>query len=484
VQRISHEFCGGEYVSKKNAWDVSGSVGGLLNGPAAQAQFTTLATFDGTHGGNPDLMTLVQGFDGNLYGTTRYGGTSTEGVVFKISGGALSVLHNFTGMPDGSYPVAGLLVNTHGDLLGTTETGGKNNAGTVFKIKGKGRAYSILHSFTGVDGYIPDAPLIQVGGKFYGTTSAGGTAAQRNVFSTTGAGAVASLYSFVGYPTDGAVPRAPLLQGFDGNFYGTTEEGGTIGTSGGMVFKMNSHGKETVLQSFSIASAPFAGLVQGLDGSFYGTTWEGGNFNAGTIFMITPDGKTLTTIHHFGQGNNDGAEPYAGLVLASDGNLYGVTSAGIGITNEYGTIYRIAPGGSNYQILYDFTNTTDGANPRGGLLQGTDGAFYGTTDRGGITNDTSCLDGGTCGVVFKFDVGLGPFVKTLPGHGKTGAAVVILGNNFSGACSASFNGTAAACHIVSSTEITTKVPAGATTGYVTVTTNGGVLTSNVPFRVP
>jgi uncharacterized repeat protein (TIGR03803 family) len=454
---------------------------GFLTSEKVHTQtFTTLATFNGNNGGNPDLMTLVQGFDGNLYGTAHAGGTSALGVVFKLGTGGLTVLHNFSGVPDGAYPAAGLLVSTKGDLYGTAEQGGTGNAGTVFKIKAKGGAYSTFHSFNGIDGYVPEAPLIQVGGEFYGTTEVGGVG-QGNVFKMSGVGAVVSLYSFTGFP-DGAYPRAPLLQGFNGNFYGTTEVGGTLGTSGGAVFKMDQHGKESVLQSF-INNEPYSGLIQAPDGSFYGTTLYGGPFNAGTIFKVSADGKTLTTLHNFGEGNSDGGFPYDGVVLATDGNLYGTTSAGIGIANEYGTIYRIAPDGTGYSILYDFTNTTDGSYPKGGLLQETDGAFYGTTDRGGDTSQ-SCPDGGTCGVVFKFDIGLGPFVKTLPSHGKAGVAVVILGNNFSGACSVKFNGTTAGCHIVSSSEITTNVPVGATTGYVTVTTNGGVLNSNVPFRIP
>ena len=247
---------------------------------------------------------------------------------------------------------------------------------------------------------------------------------------------------------------------------------------------MTPAGKENVLQSFPNSDEPIAGLIQGVDGSFYGTTLYGGSFGAGTLFKITPDGKTLTTLHNFGPGTSDGVFPYSGPVLASDGALYGVTFFGGSEDSSCGTIYRISPDGTGYETLYILTNPMDGCHPKGGLLQGTDGAFYGTTDNGGIVDNSACLDGGYCGVVFRFDVGLGPFVKTLPGHGKAGAKVVILGNNFSGACSISFNGAAAACHIVSSTEITSKVPAGATTGTVTVTTNGGTLTSNVPFRVP
>ena len=148
---------------------------GLLATQAIHAQtYTTLATFDGTHGGNPDLMTLVQGFDGNLYGTTYYGGANTKGVVFELGAGGLIDLHDFSGMPDGAYPLAGLLVSTKGDLYGTAAMGNTANAGTVFRIKAKGGAYSTIHSFNGTDGLYPDAPLIQVGAKFYGTTTYGG----------------------------------------------------------------------------------------------------------------------------------------------------------------------------------------------------------------------------------------------------------------------------------------------------------------------
>lgn len=456
---------------------------GLLTAQAGQAQpftFTTLATFDGTHGGNPDLMTLVQGFDGNLYGTTHNGGTSAKGVVFELSGGALTVKHNFTGVaPDGEYPAAGLLLATSGNFYGTTELGGANSAGTVFELTAHGM-FLLKHSFTGLDGWVPDAPLIQVGGSFYGTTAAGGNS-QGNVFKMSGAGAVTSLYSFTGFP-DGAVPRAPLLRGFDGNFYSTTEEGGTLGTSGGAVFELNTHSKETILQSFT-NNAPYGGLVQGPDGSFYGTTMMGGPSNAGTIFKISADGKTLTPLHNFGQNNNDGALPFSGLVFGSDGNLYGTTSAGIGRGNAFGTIYRISPDGINFEILYPFTNKTDGMYPTGGLLQGTDGSFYGTTDRGGIAS-SACPDGGTCGVVFQFSVGLPPLVKSLPEHGKAGNPIIILGDSLLGSTAVSFNGTPAVFHVVSAKEITTSVPAGATSGFITVTTPGAVLQSNVPFHVP
>jgi uncharacterized repeat protein (TIGR03803 family) len=443
---------------------------------------TTLATFDGTHGGNPQLMTLAQGLDGNLYGTAKFGGTSGNGVIFKISGGVLTVMHNFTGVaPEGKYPVAGLLLGTNGNFYGTTEQGGTGAAGTIFKLT-PAAVFVTLHGFSGVDGYLPDAPLIQVGGYYYGTTTSGGTANAGAVYTMSGAGVVKDKYSFGGTP-DGGTPRAPVLYASDGKVYGTTELGGTLFNPGGTVFRMSTAGIEKVLQSFD-GDEPYGGLVQGPDGSFYGTTLLGGLFSAGTIFKVSADGKTLTKLHDFGLGTNDGAQPFDGLVLGSDGYLYGTTSAGLGTANEYGTIFRIATDGSNYSILYRFQNTTDGSFPKGGLLQATDGNFYGTTDRGGTVNNAVCLDGGTCGVVFQFSMNLGPFVKALSAHGKVGAVIKILGNSLLSTSAVAFNGTPAVFHIVSGTELTATVPVGATTGPITVTTPSGNLQTIVPFHVP
>jgi uncharacterized repeat protein (TIGR03803 family) len=443
---------------------------------------TTLATFDGTHGGNPQLMMLTQGLDGNLYGTTKFGGTSGNGVIFKISGGNFTLLHSFTGVaPEGKYPVAGLLLGTNGTFYGTTEQGGTGFAGTIFGMTSAG-GFVTLHGFNGVDGYLPDAPLIQVGGNYYGTTTAGGAANAGVVYRMSGGGMVEDKYSFAATP-DGGTPRTPVLYGSDGRFYGTTELGGTRFNPGGTVYRMTAAGIEAVLQSFD-GDEPYGGLVQGADGSFYGTTLLGGLFNAGTIFKVSSDGKTLTKLHDFGVGTNDGAEPYDELILASDGYLYGTTSAGLGTANEYGTIFRIAVDGSNYSILYRFQDTTDGSYPKGGLLQATDGDFYGTTDRGGVVNNAVCLDGGTCGVVFQFSMNLGPFLKALPGHGAVGAAIKILGNNLLTTNAVAFNGTRAMFHAVSGTELTATVPVGATTGPITVTTPGGNLTTIVPFHVP
>lgn len=242
----------------------------------------------------------------------------------------------------------------------------------------------------------------------------------------------------------------------------------------GTVLKITAGGKLSTLYSFCAQTgctdgyAPEAGLVQATDGNFYGTTYRGGAYGYGTVFKITPGG-TLTTLHSF--DSTDGANPYlGGLVQATDGNFYGTTY--FGGTNNDGTIFKITSGGT-LTTLHSFPYT-DGVLPIGRLLPATNGTFYGTTTYGGANGH---------GTVFSISVGLGPFVETLPTSGKVGTAVIILGNNLTGATHVTFNSTAATLTVVSSTEIKTTVPSGATTGFVKVTTPTRTLTNNVKFRV-
>jgi uncharacterized repeat protein (TIGR03803 family) len=274
---------------------------------------------------------------------------------------------------------------------------------------------------------------------------------------------------------DGRNPFAGLVQGTDGNFYGTTSGGGA--GFAGTVFKLSPGGTLARLHSFDTTdgASPYAGLIQAADGNFYGTTTLGGTNSAGTIFQITPSG-TLTTLYNFCTQPkcSDGETPVAGLVEATDGNFYGTTE--FGGANGAGSIFQITADGA-LTTLYSFcaqTNCTDGANPLAGLFQATDGNFYGAASTGGANN---------VGTIFSLAMGLGPFVETLPTFGKVGGNVYVLGTNLTGATDVSFNGTAATFTVVSATEITANVPTGATTGTVTVTTPSGTLTSNIIFRV-
>jgi len=438
----------------------------------------------------------VQGLDGNFYGTTSAGGIVTSicggsgscGTVFKITpSGTLTTLYKFCSQPnctDGISPNAGLVLATNGKFYGTTVGGGTD--GTVFEITAGGK-FTTLHSFDGTDGSGPYGTLVQAtDGDFYGITMDGGANNAGTVFKITPAGTVTTLYSFCAQSNcaDGQLPFAGLIQATDGNLYGTTDIGGISGN--GTVFKITPQGALTTLHRFTFTdgSQPSGGLVQGTDGNLYGMTESGGANVYGTVFKITPTG-TLTTLYSFCTESNctDGSLPqYTGLVQATDGNFYGITADGGAnsscgsFSSGCGTIFSITSSGT-LTTLHSFDGT-DGEYPFSGLVQATNGNFYGTT-LGNIFSNT-CSGG--CGTVFSLSVGLGPFVETLPTSGKVGTTIKILGNKLTGASNVSFNGTSATFSVISSTYIKTTVPTGATTGFVTVTTPNGTLKSN-KFRV-
>jgi len=453
--------------------------------------FTTLHSFDNTDGASP-YAALVQATDGNLYGTTVYGGADGFGTIFNITpAGTLTTLHSFcseSNCTDGSEPFTGLAQAANGNFYGTTRNGGIGGTygfGTVFRITPSG-ALTTLHNFCSqscMDGESPLAGLIQAtNGDYYGTTYSGGIGiGNGTVFKITPSGTLTTLYSFCAQSAcpDGAGPTAGLVQATNGDFYGATDNGGAYGL--GTVFKITPGGVLATLHSFCPDSLcadgqhPQAALVQAGNGELYGTTYEGGAGAAGTVFKITPSG-TLTTIHTFCATFpcTDGLFPAAALVRATDGNLYGTTVHG-GANND-GTIFKITPGGT-LTTLYSFCSQSacaDGSQPYAGIVQDTNGKFYGTASSGGATND---------GAVFSLSVGLHPFVETQPASGKVGTAVNILGTDLTGATRVTFNGISAAFTVVSASEITTAVPAGAATGTVQVITPRGALSSNISFRV-
>jgi len=302
--------------------------------PIASVSFAYYANGATPQGG------LVEGSDGGFYGTTSSGGAHYDGTVFNLTtNGALTDLYSFTGGNDGGAPHSGLVRGSDGNLYGTTLYGGTNSSGTVFRISTNG-AFQSLYSFSGGhDGGTPYAGLAQASyGNLYGTTYYGGTNSSGTVFRISTNGVFQSLYSFTN-GNDGGYPQAGLVQGSDGNLYGTTCYGGANGS--GTVFRLTTNGALTTLCSFKekgAGSLPIAGLVQGSDGALYGTTSEGGANGDGTIFSLTTNG-ILTTLYSF-QGKGDGSEPLAGLVQGSDGALYGTTYYG-GV-NGQGTVFRLA----------------------------------------------------------------------------------------------------------------------------------------------
>ena len=355
---------------------IGGFGDGVVFKISPSGSFSNLYSFNGISDGEWPRAGLAIGSDGNFYGTTWYGGAYGYGTVFKIStNGALTTLYHFTSLSDGGNPSVALVQGSDGYFYGTTVYGGGTNShGTIFKISADGALTTLYHFLQSNDGGSPWAGLVQgTNGNFYGTTT------HASVFEISASGAFTNLYSFTG-GNDGFVPYAPLIQGSDGNFYGTTENGGTNGY--GTVFKIDSSGAFTSLYSFTGSNdgvQPFGSLVQGSDSDFYGTTAGGGtNGGGGTVFKISAGGS-LTSLYSF-TGSNDGAAPFAGLVLGSDANFYGTTVGGG--TNGYGTVFKISASGS-FTSLHSFTNYLDGANPHAPLVQGRDGIFYGTTQSGG-----------------------------------------------------------------------------------------------------
>jgi uncharacterized repeat protein (TIGR03803 family) len=454
--------------------------------------FKTLVAFNGTNGAFP--VALAQGIDGNVYGITYGTGTGgANGNFFRMTAsGSLTVLYNFCVQPncaDGSSP-NWLVLGADGSFYGAALGGGAYSNGTVFKITPDG-TLTTIYSFCALpncgDGSTPFGLIQATDGNLYGTTVSGGAGNSGTVFKVTPEGALTTLYCFCSLAncTDGSFPAATVIQGIDGNFYGTTELGGAYNE--GTAFKVTPSGKLTTLHSFCAEAncvdggVPLSALVQAASGDFYGTAqgeW-------GVVFKVTAAGA-FQVAYGFCTGNTppnctDGWDPLGGLTLATDGNFYGTTVSGGTYDNCYqgcGTIFRVTPGGT-LTTLHNF-NGTDGNFVYGTLLQATSGTFYGPDSAGGPSNP-DC--GGGCGTIFGLDVGLRPFIETLPTSGKVGEGIRFLGNDLTGATSVSFNGTAAQFNIVSPTEIETRVPDGATTGFVTVTTPAATLKSNVQFRV-
>jgi uncharacterized repeat protein (TIGR03803 family) len=451
--------------------------------PAYAQTYTDLYNF-GTRSGdalNPQGA-LAQGLDGDLYSTSSDGGANNWGSVFKVTPeGKEIVLHSFCSQSDctdGNTPSGGLTLRPDGHFLGTTEFNGvgvANSAGTIFDISQTG-ALTTLHTFTGPDGTVPTAPPIEgPDGSFYGVTSSGGSAFDCGTLYRINEGGFTLLYVFE-HPGAGigCNPNGPLVLGSDGSLYGTTESPSSIG-GGGTVFRATLNpGKATKLAFFrppeNFGNAAPNHLIAGNDGNLYGMF--GGNF-----FQMTPTGTfTLLASVSFSQD-----DVVAGLKQASDGNFYEIVADDN--TFSQGVLLQITPAGQVTQLVFGVAcgpeNCPGGGTPSSPPLQSTNGLLYGSTSGGGT--GTGCNGG--CGVLYSWDNNLPAFVSTVQLMGPVGSSVEILGQGFNSSTTVSFNGTAAEVNLQSATSLWTKVPAGATTGLVTVTTSSGPLNSNRNFIV-
>lgn len=440
---------------------------------AATAIAASGQTFQTLHTGDGGPSPLVEGFDGKLYG-----GYAQE--IFKIG-----VYGAFTGICpiakecNVGYSLGPLNLGQDGNLYGTAFGGGNNGGGTVFRATPKGVA-TALYNFCEFNrcpgGDEPEIAVPAPDGNLYGITYQFGLYNRGTAFKINSQKQFKVIYRFCAVRTteclDGSLPNS-LIVGTDGNLYGTTEQGGEGNFSCGTVFKLTPGGVLTTLYSFCNpgTDASPSHLIQASDGNFYGTT-QGG---FGSIFKITPEGM-LTTLYRFCTQSltlcTGGWMP-TGLTQGTDGNFYGATcNGGTAAAPGDGTLYKITPDGI-LTTLYSFTGPNISC-PQG-LVQATNGKFYGTTPGN---------NGGFPATIFVLDVGLRPFVKTVLTSGKVGARVTIIGRNLSDVSAISFNGAPATFTLCSSgTAMDTSVPEGATSGPVTVTTPTGTLTSNIVFTV-
>ena len=459
----------------------------MVSGISAAAQtFTLLDSFDVTDGSEANAS-LVQAIDGNFYGTTIYGGIYNGGTIFKVTpSGTLTTIYNFcavSGCPDGSQLYSALLLGPDNALYGTTYIGGASNYGTIFKISLTG-TLTTLHSFALTDGAAPQGGMVLGSdGNFYGTTLDGGSSSYGVIYKITPGGTFTVLHNFTASTTDGGTPFSAPMQASDGNFYGVTWVGGR---GYGIIYKMTLSGTFSVFHRFcqlshcSDGAYPLGGITQGLNGNLYGTTTNADGYTEGTIYKITLGGA-FAALYNFCaiSGCTDGISPLSRMELGTNGEFYGTTNYGGSslCSGGCGTLFALTPAGV-LTTIHTFCTTSgcpDGYFPQNqGLIQGTNGSFYGAVPVGGASN---------VGTVFKLSAGLGPFIRTNPTSGAVGSTVTILGNGLNSASTVTFNGIGATFTAGSNSYLTATVPTGATSGKVEVVNSSGTLKSNQSFRI-
>jgi uncharacterized repeat protein (TIGR03803 family) len=420
---------------------------------------------------------LVQASDGNFYGTTIFGTVlSHGGTVFKISpGGQFTSLRKFVAdanghFSDGDFPVGELVEGNDGFLYGSTRMGGAHDAGVIFKISKSG-GFRVLHSFCSAaqcaDGANPTPLVLGNDGNFYGGTTSGAASNNGSIFRITPGGSFVTLHA-LNSTSDGGPPNQALVQASDGNFYGV----GGISPTGviGSLFRVTPSGQFTDIHNMGSPpdADPNARLIQASNGLLYGATLYG------EVFQMSLSGSFQIVV----PGNFDTI--LGGVTQASDGNLWG-THSGRGVFQNADALFADTLGGSNL-LNVSFDCLINGGDPQG-VIQGADGKLYGVATLCGVDSQHHAA-GGT---VFTVDAGLAApqavIAAFIPVRGNVGSSVTIRGDHFVGASAVAFNGVQASFKVLNTKVIRATVPAGATTGPITVTNAGGTTVTKHSFSV-
>jgi uncharacterized repeat protein (TIGR03803 family) len=346
----------------------------------APSSYTILHDFAGApNDGSASGAEVTLDASGNIYGTTDGGGANSDGTIFKLAtGGGESLLHSFGGSGDGSTPDGAVTIESNGDMYGTTSYGGASENGGIWELAADG-TYTVLHNFTADEGNFARGRLVQDGkGNFYGTCLFGGAPGDGTVFKYSTKGKLTVLHAFTG--TDGQYPEHGVVRDRAGNLYGVTAFGGA--SDNGAVYKIAADGTFSTLYSFAggaDGSFLYGGLALDRDGNLYGSTADGGASGYGTVFKIAPDG-TKTTLYNF-TGGADGADPEGDMLLLGK-NLYSASTSG-GADGE-GGIYKLTSSGKE-KVLADFS-ASNGDYYSAGLTQ-SGKTLYGTTEFGGTDGD-------------------------------------------------------------------------------------------------
>jgi len=466
---------------------------GTVLGCSLAGVCTTIFQFTDVVSGPQSGLSL--GFDGNFYGTTETGGGASRlGTVFKVSGGAMTVLYAFTDGNDGAYPWAPPIQAPDGNIYGVTFNG--TTPGTAYKITPSG-AFSLFPNLPSKTA----APLILgTDGNLYGTTQYGGTFNRGTFFQLTTKGKLKVIYNFDA-ATHGGIPIGPVMQAADGKFYGTTTGGGAF--SQGVVYSVTTGGALKVLHSFQSATEGYnstAGLVQGSNKFLYGVLSSGGVNGLGSLYKISTTGKTFSILHSFDK--TSGGAPYATPTLHTNGKIYGVTQTGGPQNSAYGVLYSFDDGLKPFALLVviwsgkvgqqvgilgqGFTSATGvqfGSGP-GTFTVVSDTYLIAAPATDATTGPVTVLEpGGNLVTTQTFKV-IPSILSFSPPSGPVGTEVQITGTSLLETTAVNFVGAKATSFTVNSdTQVTVTVPAGAKTGIITITTKGGKAASAKKFTV-